>query len=275
MKTLLEVFELSLVHLFLFLAIPLATAVILSGLATLINRLYHRTPLEKPALYFFGPIGVAVHEFSHYFFCRLFFLNVKRVKWFDPKGRGGSHGAVEHEYDPVNPLHRFAHILIGFAPILVAPILVFFLGEILIADFTTAGQADQNFVRFLIAAKSAAFWKIVLFLYLSFAILTHVELSREDLKLAASGVLPVFVVMLILNSIAVFSAHALSTQFGTSINLQKYWPTQQAMLKIMSPIVSGWLSILILCTALSLLHLLIVWILTKLSHALRGTGSQR
>lgn len=162
--------------------------------------------------YVFGFIGVPVHEFSHALFCKLFLHEVREVKWFDPKAKGGSHGSVTHEYDPWNLYHRMGHFFIGLAPVILGPLLLGALYAFLVPGSMGVVEAGvkgaritpllEGFVTTLTSVRSVhaiGFW---IFLYLGICVSSQMELSIEDLKQAAQGLFPLALALLIANSIA-------------------------------------------------------------------------
>lgn len=182
----------------------------LAGLAlTLLSRwtnnVFRQFAWPETGTYLFGWIGVPVHEFCHAFFCTVFLHEIQSVKWYDPKGKGGAQGAVTHTYHPWNLYHRVGHFFIGLGPILLAPVLLAFVAFFLIPDaraalFHPAQSASwwstlpplltkSNFTSF-------GFW---IFVYLAMCVSSQIELSNEDLKQAATGVLPVLFVLGLVN----------------------------------------------------------------------------
>lgn len=178
----------------------------LAGLAlTLLSRwtnnLFRQFAWPQAGTYLFGWIGVPVHEFCHAFFCAIFLHEIKTVKWFDPKGKSGAHGAVTHTYHPWNLYHRVGHFFIGLGPILLAPVLLALVAFLLVPEARTA---------LLHPAQSASWWSTLaplvsksnltsfgfwVFVYLAMCVSSQIELSTEDLKQAATGVLPVVFVL--------------------------------------------------------------------------------
>lgn len=220
---------------------PAVSGLGLSWLANRTNSIYGQFIFPRVGLWFFGPVGIPVHELSHYLFCRLFGLKVQKVKWFDPKGRGGSHGSVVHSYDPWNIRHRIGHIFVGLAPVLVGPALI--AGGVYAAGWQPSFASLSGIVELPWPA-------LLLFLYLSFAISSQLELSTEDLKVASSGLVPAFIFLLAINALAAL-VHA---------NIHG-WTVENGLVGLLF-----WTQILGLTAALSVLHLLGAWLVTSAVH---------
>jgi hypothetical protein len=203
------------------------------GLLTLIsrstNQAFQQSRFPNFGLYFFGFIGVPVHEFCHALFCKLFFHEVKKVKWFDPKAKGGANGYVMHSFNPWNPYHRIGHFFIGMGPVLLAPLILGGLFYFLVpsgrglfhADFLSTGTIKPMTLGLLHAIfrrstfSSPGFY---VFLYLSLCITSQMELSKEDMKQAVLGIVPLVVLLALINAAAWifhFSWHYRAVQYGT------------------------------------------------------------
>lgn len=179
----------------------------LTLLSRLTNNVFRQFRWPRTGLYLFGWIGVPVHEFCHAFFCRVFFHEIKSIKWFDPSGKGGAQGSVTHTYSEWNPYQRIGHFFIGLGPVLLGPALIAIAFLICVPSARglypalTEGGVHGAFslVKAQMGAatlKSAGFW---IFVYIGFAIASQIELSKEDLKQATVGVVPVTLALLFFN----------------------------------------------------------------------------
>lgn len=182
----------------------------LAGLAlTLLSRwtndLFRRFAWPELGTYLFGWIGVPVHEFCHAFFCAVFLHKIEKVKWFDPKGKGGAHGAVTHSYHTWNPYHRIGHFFIGLGPVLLAPVLLAAIALVLVPEARSALLHPANDARWwttlapLVSKSNLTSWGFWVFVYLAMCVSSQIELSREDLKQAATGLVPVLLVLFTVN----------------------------------------------------------------------------
>lgn len=231
-------------------AILFVTGFVIGWLARCINSVYSSFMFPRLGLYLFGLIGIPAHEFSHYIFCKVFRLEVTKVKWFDVKGKGGAHGAVTHNYDPSNPIHRLAHLFIGFAPILLLPVAVAGLFWFLFPGAEQIVYSVQNLKLGSLSHHNLWDWRTAVFLYLSFSLVAHMDLSKEDLKIASSGLPVLFFVLLLGNSVALlFSVNANRLLETFAYRVWEIW----------SPVFG-------ICLAIGILQLFLAWIATSAIH---------
>ena len=185
----------------------LLAGLVLTFLSRAMNNIFRQFRWPQVGIYLFGWIGVPVHEFCHAFFCRVFFHKIQSIKWFDPKAAGGTQGSVTHSYEPWNLYHRIGHFFIGLGPVLLAPALISGLFFICVPSARSFWPALMNggvhgayaFAKAqmgLNTLRSVGFW---IFVYVSFAIASQIELSKADLKQAVTGIVPVALVLLFLN----------------------------------------------------------------------------
>jgi hypothetical protein len=233
----------------------------LSYLARLNNIVFNQFRFPSFGLYFFGAIGTAVHELSHAFFCRVFLHEIKSVKLFDAKAKGGAQGSVVHTYEPWNPYHRLGHYFIGLGPALLGPFVIAVLFYALIPEmrgfaFTRLSTLDQTAHQAGAAAlwffqkTNLASWRFWTFVYFATCIATQIELSKEDLKQARFGCLPLFALLLLAN----IAAWAAGFQFDTRfMNLIGYVLSALASIFVLSAILST-VSLVFWTLVLSLLN---------------------
>jgi hypothetical protein len=171
-------------------------------------------------------IGTPVHELGHAFFCLLFGHKIKSVKLFTPNSKDGSLGIVEHSFNKKNLYHRIGGFFIGAGPVVFGSLVILALlhflmpqGKQIIAtlqsDSLALHQADASIPAYLrmvfeglwtvgasmFSAENFNKWQFWLFLYLTMAIATHMELSPADLKEMAIGFLFIFLIMYIVTLI--------------------------------------------------------------------------
>lgn len=206
---------------------------LLTWLARWTNNVFRQFIFPQFGMYLFGIVGIPVHEFSHALFCKLFMHEIKKVKWFDPKARHGAHGSVTHHYNPYNPYHRLGHFFIGLGPAILGPALLALLFRFLVpgarAVFTISptGVVTRDWVETTHAFFSALTTKtnfsspgFYLFIYLAVSISSQIELSPEDLKQARIGVIPLVLILLFVNLVAVtFKSnwHGLALEMGFGV----------------------------------------------------------
>lgn len=207
----------------------------LSFPARWINNVFQTFLFPRIGLMTYGLIGIPVHEFSHLFFCKVFFHEVGSVKWFDLKAKGGAHGSVTHHYHPWNPYHRAGHFFIGLGPAILGPVMIGLLYHFLVpasADFLSlALHGHLNAVQLSVFVLKSIFSRSTLgsgtfwiFYFLTGAIASQIELSREDMKQAFTGLIVLSVGLLLLNVFGwAIGAHwhtrllALSTMIAPSL----------------------------------------------------------
>lgn len=161
----------------------------------------------KLGLYLFGILGVPAHELCHAIFAKIFFHQIESIKWFDPDAKGGSYGTVMHTYSPKNLYHRVGLFFIGMGPVFLAPLFLFLLYRYLVpAALPFAAIAHQplglarDFTKSFFALSNWKSWSFYLFLYLSVCLTSQMELSSDDFKIARGGVLPIFLILVVINA---------------------------------------------------------------------------
>jgi hypothetical protein len=165
-------------------------------------------PLYWVRAHTFERLGVMVHELSHAVFCLLFGHRLQKIKWFDRSAKSGAKGSVTHTYHPLNPYHRIGHFFIGLGPTLLAPILVFLM---MLALFPVARHAlsfyetpllfYQSWLQSIAHFSSFHSWRLWLFWSFTLAVLSQVELSKEDVKQALQGLPWICASLLIINAL--------------------------------------------------------------------------
>src|SRR5690349_4329221 len=112
-ETILLICRNSLIQFFCFFGLLFLSGVALTWLSKWTNNIFRQFRFPRFGLYMFGSLGVPAHEFCHALFAKLFFHDIKSIKWFDPKGSGGSYGTVVHYYNERNLYHRIGLFFIG------------------------------------------------------------------------------------------------------------------------------------------------------------------
>ena len=238
------------------------SAFALTLLSRMSSRMHRDFAWPRLPFYFFGAIGVPVHELAHAVFCILFGHRISRVKWFDPNARGGSHGSVEHSYNPRNPAHRIGQFFIGLAPALLGPVLIAVLYYLLApaARMGTSNSLTGTATNFVTRANwsSGTFW---LFIYLATAISSQIELSREDLAHARSGAIATFLAILAINLVI------------EAVGWAPMWHERAMAFGVAGA--GAWAEIGGLATLTSLSGLVLTWIAMSAVHALMGRSPPR
>jgi hypothetical protein len=172
----------------------------------------------KAYLWTIGWIAIPLHELGHAFFCLIFAHRIDSVVLFDPKAKNGHYGNVRHSYNSKNPWNVLGNLFIGMAPIITGSAIIWLLSILLLrVEFqhvlwvdVRATLTDQlrnmpsvlflsvkNAIAILGGIFLAFNWKSLLFLYLSFAIGTNINMSKLD-KQHITGVLKGIVLFVLL-----------------------------------------------------------------------------
>ena len=186
---------------------------------------FQQFAFPKLGLYVFGIIGIPIHELSHAFFAKVFFHEIRKVKWFDPKGKGGSHGAVEHAYDEKNLYHRIGLFFIGMGPVLLTPVLILIAYYCLVPtsghfsmQVTHPLALAENFLRSFTVVHNWHSVKFYLFLYFTICVTSQMELSPEDFAVARGGIFPFLLLLIGLNLLAYVFAFDLHSRLILAFN---------------------------------------------------------
>lgn len=217
MTTLWHIFRDSFIQFWAIFGIFLAAGAVLTYLSRWTNNVLQQFRWPKATTYLFGLIGVPVHELSHAIFCKLFFHEVKKVKWFDANAKGGTHGAVEHMYRPWNLYQRIGHFFIGLGPTILGPFLLAVLFYALVPSarhvvvgtgleathgITTLGPFVSDLFHAIFNRGTLSSPGFYVFSYLAICICSQIELSPEDLKQVGTGVIPIFIALILGNVFA-------------------------------------------------------------------------
>lgn len=190
------------------------------------RKAFANSGLIKLDIYLTGWIGTPVHELGHAFFCVLFGHRINEMKLFSPNSADGTLGYVHHSYNKDSFYQRIGNFFIGTGPIFFGSFILYGLiyfclpnhKEIssLLVNNGMKGAGIFEFMKsvgevFAIGGKLAmkvfalsnmstfTFW---LFVYLSFCISSHMQLSLPDLKSMWSGFLVILVIFVLANMIA-------------------------------------------------------------------------
>jgi hypothetical protein len=216
-------------------------------------------------LYLFGVIGVPLHELCHAVFAKVFFHDIESIKWFDPKGSGGSYGTVVHYYNERNLYHRIGLFFIGLGPVLLAPLILFLGYRFLVPEAVTFSSlypgkgfdVALGFGKSLMASQNWNSLGFYAFLYLAVCLTSQMELSPDDLKIARGGVLPILGVLLLINSAA----------FGLNLNLHG------KLTQGFHAVLSVWTACFVTAVVISLINLLFCVAFLSLFNRLCGRPS--
>ena len=178
---------------------------------------------SKLDVFFTGWIGTPVHEIGHAVFCILFGHRITEIKLYSPNSQDGTLGYVNHSCNSNSLYQRIGGFFIGTGPILFGSFVLYLLicfclpnyrliSEIISkTDLTDSGIFEllkntgsmlKTGISLLVNVFSPenfgkpSFW---LFIYLSFCISSHMQLSPPDLKSMWSGTLTILLIFLLVN----------------------------------------------------------------------------
>ena len=201
---------------------PMVLALMMQGVTHLVRTQSARLMGAKPFYYFTAP-GTVLHELSHALFCVLFRHRITAMKLFQV-GEDGTLGYVEHSWNPKSTYQKIGNFFIGTGPIWIGSLAIyvsallllsgpvfaplqqiqlhdgaFSSGSASLATFGLVGSALWDILRHMMSWEHVTRWQSYLFLYLVFAIGSHVTLSPPDLKGAWKGMVALLVVLLLFN----------------------------------------------------------------------------
>lgn len=184
----------------------------------------------KKAVITTGIIGTTIHEFSHYIMCKLFRHKVQSIKWFSISVSDDRElGYVSHSYNRKSIYQRVGNFFIGVAPILVGTLILIGFFYILlpesfnniyseinikdyvigIGNFNIIGLISVLYNNFILIISnlfsfenltSIRFW---IYLFIAISISTHMSLSKADLKNSLDGIFFIFLLSIIVSTIAI------------------------------------------------------------------------
>ena len=243
-----------------------------------------------------GWIGTPVHELGHAAFCILFRHKIVEMKLYTPNSDDGTLGYVSHRYNPRSRFQVIGNFFIGIGPILFGSLvlyaLLYYLMPGFLALFTemtrqntelAQGVQQGNFVSLWEAFRTSATsilssifdrdnlpnWRFWVFIYLSFCVSSHMELSPPDIKGARSGLITLVVTVLILNLIILGSEflglHQYAGSFWQYVKVETYAPHINNFLGILGALLSYALII-------SGLNFVLSFIVLTIFSVLKGRG---
>jgi len=234
----------TLIQLFVLLGPLLFLAFVMNFLARKNEEFSYKTLGQKVYLYVFGWLGTSVHELGHAIFAILFAHKISEIKLFTPAS-GKSLGQVKHSYTKGNPYQTIGNFFIGIGPILLGALLLwlatwllFDLNAISIAEkqgvqinyrlFTSwelaknTGQGIydgiMNIFSVVIENHGDYWWKVVLFIYIFYAIGSSVTLSSSDMKGAFRGFIYFVILLLVFNLATVWKGDFATRFFDNTGN---------------------------------------------------------
>jgi hypothetical protein len=215
-------------QLFILLGPLLILAIMMHFVSTGCQNLGYRLMGNRIFLGVFGWLGTAVHELGHALFAILFFHKITDMQLFSPDQKKGTLGYVNHTWNSSNLYQVVGNFFIGIGPVLMGSITLFLVSWLLfsigikdladipmtVRSFSSFASTEatgihiyQGFIRFIglvFAGPETSWWKLVLFLYLTYAIGSSITLSPADIKGALKGFLVFVILLLIFNLLTIW-----------------------------------------------------------------------
>lgn len=231
MATALQILRETLIQFLSFFGVLFVSGFFLTLISKWTNNTFRQFLYPRFGLYAFGVIGVPLHELCHALFAKAFLHKIEKIKWFDPQGKGGSYGTVVHTYNDRNPYHRIGLFFIGMGPVLLAPLILYLLylwlipGALGLQSLPSQPLAlARDFLGSLLHSSNWTSWQFYVFLYLSVCLTSQMELSPDDFKIARGGILPFFLLLVLINSLSFWAQfHFHSRWMGAITSLATLW----------------------------------------------------
>ncbi len=173
-------------------------------------------------------IGTPIHELSHWFAAKIFRHHIDSLSLFRPNFESGKLGEVVHSYNPRNIYHQIGNFFIGAAPIIGGVVVLSLLFRWLLPNgIDLIHKIDalsilnpQKLLADIIQLTKDLFspaninsWRFWLFVYVSFAVSSHLAPSWADQKTMWKGFIWLAVVLLIVNGVLLWLKKPMSTDF--------------------------------------------------------------
>jgi hypothetical protein len=265
------------VHLLVLLGPLIMLALIMHFLSSGLRLLGVEAFGERGFVYGFKMIGTPVHELGHVVFALIFGHRVVSVKWFDPNGKGGAYGFVKTQYTRGNPFHETGLLFSGIGPVLMCALMLYAITWLL---FGTAihhlfayetipnifhsveslpilplsiVKAVKEITALLFTNADYTWWKVVIFIYLFFAIGSSMTLSPPDIRLATKGFLFFAVLLFLFNIATLWAGGFLYTLFSKTASL-----------------ISGFLTVMVMALVIQLIFAVILMVVVAIKKVIRG-----
>jgi hypothetical protein len=170
-------------------------------------------------------LGTPIHELSHAALCLLFGHRVTGIKLFQRSDVHGTIGYVSHAYNPDSLYQRIGNLFIGTAPLFGGSLAILLFGRILLPDTfqrmsVLIFSSDKGFQWtdlqswtlyghrltgvFSILFSSVRLWDDHFWIFAILALCTasHMSLSMEDIRGAASGAGALALLIVVANSVS-------------------------------------------------------------------------
>ena len=218
----------------------------------------------KIELFLTGWIGIPTHEMAHAVFCFIFRHKITEAKFFSPRD-DGTMGYIRHEFNPKSSYQKIGNFFIGIAPMLFGAVVIYALLGILLPEYLpdelsgSIAKTGWEIFKNLFSFSNFGNWRFWIFIYLSLGIASHIKLSSQDFKGAASGFLTllclIFLINLTANTFLDFGVKSISGSqwLSTKINI----------------LLSLFYSIMLYALALSVIYLLFSYLLLGIAKLVK------
>lgn len=241
--SLFQIFITSFVQLFSLIGIIILVGFLLGYLESL-TRTYWTRAFGKKGFLLSAWIGVPIHELGHAIMCVLFRHQIVAMQLFPTDTSNGYLGYVRHQYNQRSIYQRIGNFFIGIAPIfsgmaVLILLMYYFVPQsysVFIRTLETNTQVTsinidmlQNiFVSSFLLLKSLftisnlstpSFW---LFLFIAICISAHIALSKPDIEGSLDGVITIFIVLFLFNTIAELLHYDSNQLIGNVVKYNMY-----------------------------------------------------
>lgn len=154
----------------------------LLAIISIINNLSMKLQLAsggKIMIYMFGIIGIPIHEFSHFLFCKIFGHKVTEAKFFSPNWETGVMGYIQHTYNRNNIFQSIGQVFISIAPMIV--------GTFLITILYNAFGISNIGLKSILDNPTLTI-KCITFIYIFVCISSYMICSIQDFKNCFTGI---------------------------------------------------------------------------------------
>lgn len=242
-------------HLIWLLGLIFIFGLILYLLARFTRLTYVKSAGQKLDIIITGWIGTPVHELGHAIFCILFRHKIVDIKLYNPDPDDGTLGYVSHSYNPNSTFQKIGNFFIGIGPILFGALVLYAALYYLMPDlqsvlttveknstglaqdvqtgswlgvWTAIKLSTQNILDVIFNTNNITNWRFWVFLYLSFCVASHMELSPPDISGAKGGLITMVVALLFFNLfiliVEAFGLHSILGTFWQYIKIETYAP---------------------------------------------------
>ncbi|MEO7911113.1 MAG: hypothetical protein ABIV47_15830 [Roseiflexaceae bacterium] len=230
---LLNVAGITLIQLFALGGPVLLLIALLSWLSGWVQRLAIAAFGITTYLLLFGWLGTAIHETGHLLAALLFRHQVASFRPFAPNLKTGVLGSVGTRYHAGNLYQYFGLFFIGIAPVVFGTLAIYlalyglFHGQmtevwrVIDRRNTIYGPSVGNilssglaFLGFVFSPRHLLDWRLYLFLYIAFSVGSSIHLSDSDKAGAATGCLPMIVLLFLFNTVLLSLGSAGSATFA-------------------------------------------------------------